>query len=99
MHMSSLPFNVASNFHFTLEKKAGLTQNRGRPLWLAKDPCHQGDQCPPDTKNCEGIISESLRSFLIFITGQWCWFVKRKKLMNVLFFSFLPTVVGVRREK
>ena len=34
-------------------KKAGLTQNRGRPLWLAKDPCHQGDQCPPDTKNCE----------------------------------------------
>ena len=80
-------------------KKAGLTQNRGRPLWLAKDPCHQGDQCPPDTKNCEGIISESLRSFLIFITGQWCWFVKRKKLMNVLFFFFLPTVVGVRREK
>ena len=50
-------------------------------------------------KNCEGIISESIRSVLIFITGQWCWFVKRKKLMNVLFFFFVPIVVGVRREK
>ena len=76
-------------------KKAGLTQNRGRPLWLAKDPCHQGDQCPPDTKNCEGIISESLRSFLIFITGQSVVLVCEKKNIYecAVFFSFCPLLL------
>ena len=75
-------------------KKAGLTQNRGRPLWLAKDPCHQGDQCPPDTKNCEGTISASFRSFLIFITlasGVGLW--KEKSWWMCCFFSFCPLLL------